>query len=284
LRQSGQAEKSGRFVFQLTKIRIVRYCLTGRPADFLSAGQIKMNLKIIQTLRAKNLRSPRLVYDGRPFVGGICLHDTAGSGTHNDTAYLANPGDGRVVSVDFTIERDGSIYQLNPDLRNHFTLHAGRATSYRTGNRRFLNAQVNRVLIGIELVQKADLSLIPVWPVEQIQAAAELCLFLCQTFNLVKEQITTHAQIITDGSRTDPRKFPFDSFWFYFNRAAKVPTLDPAPAPGMTQPTVYTVKDGDSLFAIAKQFGTSIENLKSLNGINAASNLIRAGQNLVVRK
>lgn len=221
--------------------------------------------------------------DGRMFVGGICLHDTAGSGTHNDTLYLAHPSDGRSVSVDFTVERDGSIYQLNPDLLTHYTFHAGRSTYYRTGNRSFQNANCNKVLIGIEIVQKADMTLSPIWPPDQIQAVAELCLFLCQQFDLTKDQITTHARLITDGSRTDPRNFPFDSFWFYFNRAATLPALG-NDSSHLGQPTIYKVQDGDSLFSIARKFGTTIEGLKALNGINAASNLIRVGQNLVIRK
>lgn len=242
-----------------------------------------MNLNIIQTLRAEYLGSPRLVFGGRPFIGGICLHDTAGSGSHNDTLYLAHPGDGRAVSVDFTVERDGSIFQLNPDLLANYTFHAGRSTQYRTGNRKFVNRDVTRVLIGIELVQKADMTLSPIWPPDQIQAAAELCLFLCQTFKLTKDQITTHAQVITDGSRTDPRKFPFDSFWFYFNRAAGMPTLG-NPNKDLAVPTIYSVQAGDTLYSIAKQFGTTIEGIKALNGINAASNLVRVGQNLIIRK
>lgn len=60
---------------------------------------------------ARNLGS------GNRTVKGIVLHDTAGSGKINDVKYLANPGDGRVVSVEFCVTRDGNIYQLSPDLK-----------------------------------------------------------------------------------------------------------------------------------------------------------------------
>lgn len=151
-------------------------------------------------------------------VLGIVLHDTAGTGTHRDTLYLANPGDGRTVSADFTVERDGSIWKLNPDLRAYRTHHAGRATEWRG----FKNAQVNSVTVGIEIVQHAGLGLSPIWPAAQVKAVAQLCAWLVREFGLRGADITTHRQIITDGSRSDPRQFPFDGpdgFWIQFWRA-----------------------------------------------------------------
>ena len=65
------------------------------------------------------------INSGRLGFLGIVLHDTAGAGTHNDTLYLVNPGDGRKVSVDFTVERDGKIHKLNPDLQTYYCNHAG---------------------------------------------------------------------------------------------------------------------------------------------------------------
>ena len=148
-------------------------------------------------------------------VDGIVLHDTAGTGTHRDTLYLRDsPEKGRKVSVDFTVERDGSIWKLNPDLRKYACAHAGRATAFK-GKR---NGQVTRSTIGIEICQKVDLSLVPVWPVEQVRAVAELCWWLVNEFGLTTADITTHRQIIQDGSRTDPR-MPFggkDGFWFHY--------------------------------------------------------------------
>lgn len=240
-----------------------------------------MNIKT--NLRAKHLGS-RLILNGKPFIGGIVLHDTAGSGTHNDTRYLANPSDGRKVSVDYTVERDGSVYELNPDVLNKCTFHAGRATRVRVGNRILRNREVTQSFIGIELVHKANPALqSPIWPNEQVKAAAELCLFLCSKYKLTKESITTHAAIITDGSRTDPRAFPFDSFWFWFNKMANVPAIDPV-SPELSNPIMYVVVPGDSLWKIANMFKTSVEALKSLNGIDARSNLIKAWQTLIIQR
>lgn len=243
-------------------------------------------MNIQTSIKARNLGTSRLKRGGRTYIGGACLHDTAGSGTHNDTLYLANPGDGRNVSVDFTVERDGSIFRLNPDLDRFYTFHAGRATKFQAADgSRYRNGDCNRVLIGIELVQKAKMNLLPVWPIEQVQAAAELCLFLAQTFGFGKDQITTHQRIITDGSRTDPRAFPFSEFWFHFNKAANVPAVDPAPVGAdLTAPLIHTVAQGETLFGIARKYNTTIEGLKALNDLNHASNLIRTGQALLIRK
>ena len=103
------------------------------------------DLPINTSLQAKHLG------DRLEPICGIILHDTAGSGTHNDTMYLSDPSDGRVVSVDFTVERDGSIWQLNSDLRKFATFHAGRNTKFKG----FLNRDVTLRAIGIEIVQKA---------------------------------------------------------------------------------------------------------------------------------
>lgn len=251
-----------------------------------------MKLDIRRDLTARNLGKPEPGEstgrfrgpDGKAIVLGACLHDTAGTGTHNDTLYLANPGDGRSVSVDFVVERNGTIYQLNPDLLKFYTFHAGRATKFRSASgRTYRNADVNRVLIGIELCQKAQMNLSPAWPIEQVQAAAELCLFLCQTFGFGKEQITTHAQIIQDNSRTDPRGFPFAVFWYEFNRAANPIAMDPTSDP-IAGPVRHTVVAGDTLYRISKQYSTPIETIKALSGINDPSNTIRIGQILTVRR
>ncbi len=147
-------------------------------------------------------------------IFGIVLHDTAGAGTHNDTIYLSNPQDGRKVSVDFTVEKDGSIWKLNPELAAFCCNHAGRATAWRG----FKNKQVNQVTVGIEIVQRVELPS-PPYPSVQVQAVAHLCAWLTENLKIKNSDITTHRQIITDGSRSDPRKFPFDTpdgFWFHY--------------------------------------------------------------------
>ena len=106
-------------------------------------------------------------------IQGIVLHDTAGSGTHNDTRYLSNPQDGRKVSVDFTVEKDGSIWKL--------CNHAGRATEWLG----FKNAQVNAVTIGIEIVQTDKLTGPPYYPAVQVQLPALFALGFARNTNSI---------------------------------------------------------------------------------------------------
>jgi len=216
---------------------------------------------------------------GKRKVKGIILHDTAGSGTHGDTKYLADPsGDGRKVSVDFTVERDGKVYQLNPDLEHNYTYHAGRATSFKG----LSNQDVTRYCIGIEIVQKAKMSLIPKWPVEQVKAVAILCAQLCETFKLDKSDITTHARIITDGSRSDPRDWPFAQFWALFNDYSSRRTTTSGVL--LSEAVSHHVKNGDTLYGIARQYATTIEKLKALNGMESPSTNIYVGQTLLVKE
>ncbi len=234
------------------------------------------DLSINQTLRAKHLGARATP------IEGVILHDTAGAGTHNDTLYLANPSDGRTVSVDFTVERDGSVWQLNPDLREFATFHAGRATKFKG----LVNKQVTLATVGIEIVQKADLSLKPTYPAAQISSVAGLCAGLCGEFGLLAADITTHAAVITDGSRTDPRKFDFDAFWLAFREAIGQGDAAAA-AQGMTKiaessagEKAYSVRAGDTLTKIAKRFGVSVKAIQKRNGLT--SDIILVGQSVVI--
>lgn len=212
-------------------------------------------------------------------VRGIVLHDTAGSGTHNDTLYLAHPGDGRKVSVDFTAERDGSLWKLNPDLRAYATKHGGRNTSFKGLH----NGQVTRATIGIEICQHVGLKLSPVYPQEQVRAVAHLCAWLCEEFKLNPGDITTHRNIVTDGSRSDPRQFPFEGengFWFHFwdvqgkgefylNSIGirKTPVLDHTERQ-------HAVEPGESFYGIARKFNVKPDALATANDLTLKSVLV----------
>ncbi len=53
------------------------------------------------------------------------------------------------------------------------------------------------------------------------------------------------------------------------------------PVASDTQETTYTVQKGDSLYSIAKKFGTTVDTLKKLN--NLSSNLLSIGQILIIK-
>ena len=242
-------------------------------------------MKFNTTLSAKNLGS------GSRTVLGIVLHDTAGNGGHGDTKYLATDPEKRGVSVDFCVERTGEVYKLNPDLNRYFTFHAGRKTKFKG----YTNGAVNRVTVGIEMNQKARLGDWiqggqPIWPTEQIQAVASLCVWLCKQYKLTKSDIVTHSGIITDHSRSDPRSFPWAQFWDMFNNEIKTGV------PGEKNPDVqladketYTVQKGDTLYKIATQYKMPVEALKSLNvkkypNFATPSMLITPGMVLIVSR
>jgi N-acetyl-anhydromuramyl-L-alanine amidase AmpD len=237
---------------------------------------------VSKTMNFNNsLRAKRLTEHGgnkRPTVNVVVIHDTAGSGTVGDAKYLANDPEDRKVSVDFVILRDGEIYKLNPDLTRYTTNHAGRATRFAVPGTNIVlhNAQVNNHSIGIELAHNSRPERqTPEWPTEQVRACAELCKWLCDQFQLSKENITTHMKLITDRSRTDPRNFPWDYFWSTFHNNPVLPA---------TTPLTHTVVSGDTLYALANKYHVSIEQIKALNHYDTPSTLITVGQVLIIQE
>lgn len=229
-----------------------------------------------RTLTAKNLGQRKGAK-----VRGIVLHDTAGSGTSGDAKYLANDPEERGVSVDFCITKDGTIYQLNPDMVKYYTFHAGRKTRWVT--KQIQGQSVNKGTVGIEIAQKAKIESVldPKYPDVQVRAVAEVCAYLCQKFQLNKLDITTHKDLITDGSRTDPRQFPWAEFWGYFNMSAMLST-DSTPADHNS--IYHDVVAGDTLWGLANKYNTKIEVIKALNNMNTMSNVITVGQKLLVKE
>jgi LysM repeat protein len=236
----------------------------------------------------KSLKCQNLVR-GRGAISGIILHDTAGSGTHNDTLYLAQSEEARKrkIGIDYTVERDGTVYELNPNVEVYYTAHAGRATNWRAKGLK--GPAINQHCIGIEIVQKADMGHWAKvgeeeWPLDQVRAVAELCGYLCKTHRLTKLDITTHTLVITDGSRSDPRKWPFQIFWQYFDSYVNVVVTNPlVPVKETVGRNYHKVVKGDTLSKLAPLYNTTIEKLRALNGIGMDNKII-LGQDLIVKE
>ena len=70
----------------------------------------------------------------------------------------------------------------------------------------------------------------------------------------------------------------------FVGEVLKITTSDkPNSEPTSTTTTVYTVRRGDNLLAIARRYGTTIDNIVFLNNIQNP-NLIYPGQRLIIRR
>lgn len=232
-------------------------------------------MNLVTTLTAKNLGNRKGAK-----VRGIVLHDTAGSRSKGDAEYLANDPEDRGVSVDYVILMDGTVYQLNHTLETKYTNHAGRHT--RWVSKQLVGPAINRGSVGIEISQKAKIELVPdpKYPPAQVNAVAEVCAQLCKQFSLTKLDITTHKDLITDGTRSDPRQFPWPQFWDRFNFHMGD---SPQGGPSLGHIT-HTVVKGDTLYGLAQKYNTKIEVIKALNDMNTMSNVINEGQVLIVKE
>lgn len=236
-------------------------------------------MNIDKSLRAENLHSRQ-----GTTIKGIVLHDTAGSGGPGDARYLADDPEKRGISVDFCIVKDGTIYQLNPDLEKLYSIHAGRKTNWPT--KKLKGPMVNKSTLGIEIAQKAKIELLPdpKYPPIQVQAVAFVCAELCKKFKLTKLDITTHKDLITDMSRSDPRQFPWPDFWALFNKYLAEGGPETKPTDVANQRVYHTVVKGDTLWALAVKYNTKIEVLKGLNNMDTPSNLIEEGRVMLVKE
>ena len=100
----------------------------------------------------------------------------------------------------------------------------------------------------------------------------------------------THPVVVATSASGSPRPTTSTPTLTPPPSATPAPTASPAPTPVVTQkpvatpspavPTTYTVKSGDSLYAIAIQFKTSVSALKALNHLT--SNTLHVGQVLKI--
>lgn len=132
----------------------------------------------------------------------IVLHHSGGH-LAGDLATLCKET-GKKVSADFEIAKNGTIYKLNPQLRQNYTFHAGISAWNGRQN-------CNGFSFGIEQEH------IPgdEWTDLQIASAAKLCAWLVLNFglSLADHCIQSHAAVaLPHGRKDDPENYPWDKF------------------------------------------------------------------------
>jgi N-acetyl-anhydromuramyl-L-alanine amidase AmpD len=122
----------------------------------------------------------------------VVLHATAGS-LSATLGWFANPASG--VSAHYVMAKNGRVYQMVEE--RMLARHAGASrfqgrTSY------------NNFSIGIEMVNKNDGQ--DPYPPDQFEEMVNLVGYLVEEYDVQREWIVTHAEILTAG-KTDPRGF-----------------------------------------------------------------------------
>lgn len=104
---------------------------------------------------------------------------------------------------------------------------------------------------------------------EQIKSRDWLTRKLMKELNIKADNVKGHYEVYNNTSCPGYTRAEMDNFR---RQLAKAPVVESA--------KVHKVQSGDTLWAISKRYGTSVDELKRLNGLD--SNLIVVGQNLVI--
>lgn len=240
-------------------------------------------------------------------VKGIMVHSTGANNTY--LKRYVQPDDGRLGVNQY----NNSMNRFRPDGRQVCPhafigrLNDGSIATYQTlpwdiagwhsgggknGNANFMG------YIGFEICED-DLTDTSYFN-DVYREAAELCAYLCRLYGLDPESaVICHSEGYQKGIASN-----HSDVMHWFPRHGKTmdtfrdevkaiiagqtdgeakPAPDPTPAPAPDEPTaggtVYTVKYGDTLSGIAKQYGTTYQKLAEYNGI-ADPALIRVGQKI----
>lgn len=147
----------------------------------------------------------------------LIIHHTAGR-YPGDLQRLRDAECKNRVSADFYVKRDGTILQLNPDLRKYKTWHTGKAIYQ---GKQDAKKTLNALSLGVEcehLVltdKKGRITREDDWPKAQVAAVAHLAAWALQEFKwkLESHPFAGHASIaLPKGRKMDPLNFPWDQF------------------------------------------------------------------------
>lgn len=138
-------------------------------------------------IRPSPHHSPR-----RDPITAIVLHADAAPQIESTLNWLANPIS--KVSYHLVIGRGGTVYSVVPVDR--VAWHAG--ASMLDGDPR-----VNSISVGVSLSNRNDGR--EPYPIAQVDAAVAVCAYLCRTYHIPVDRITTHAIVATPkGRKNDP--------------------------------------------------------------------------------
>ncbi len=184
----------------------------------------------------------------------LVIHATVG-GLTSSLSWLTNPAS--QVSCDFLISKAGVVYQLNPNLDQFYTWHAGEC---RLSGQPF---NANAESIGIEL-ENANTGKDP-YPDLQIESLNALVADKAHKYAISVDRFYRHLDLaFPKGRKKDPAGFPWkqwiDGFGSQFPRLPRVivHTLHIRSGPATIYPIVGRKLYGDRIVVLEKTLGEDI--------------------------
>lgn len=236
-------------------------------------------------LKVNNLGTARVIVDIvpkgnfeiRPAYGmlptAITIHNTGNAGrganakAHN--TYIHNmakktPLQTGYASWHFSVD-DKYIYQHIP--MNETAWHCGDGSGINSGN---------RSSIGIEICENPEMDY-----AQAEENAIALTVHLMKLYNIKANKVKPHQDW---SGKYCPRVIlkRDNGFTKFRNRVEKALAGKEQPASSPANVTVHKIVRGDSLSVLAKKYGTTVSELKTLNGLK--SDTIYIGETLVVKR
>lgn len=192
----------------------------------------------------------------------ITVHNTANDApAKNEIAYMIN--NNREVSFHYAVD-DKEVIQGIPLDRNAW--HAGDGGNGK-GNRKSIAIEICYSKSGGERYKKAE------------QNAIKLIAKLLKERGWGIDRVKKHQDW---SGKYCPHRILSEGRWNAFKQAIANELKELSkPQPQPSSSDTYTVKKGDTLWAISRKYGMTVDELKKLNGLK--SDLIHPGQKLKVK-
>ncbi|MDG9701652.1 LysM peptidoglycan-binding domain-containing protein [Streptomyces sp. DH37] len=219
-------------------------------------------------------------------VNGVMIHHTVTSGSARTVdicrrGYAQLPG----PLCHGVITKDGTVHLVGYGRANHAgsgdgdVLRAVIAEADLPADNE-TNTDGNRYFYGFECENLGDGR--DPWPAAQLEAIEKAAAAICRHHGWKAESVIGHLE--WQPGKVDPRGFTMKAMRdrvrarLATKPGTPAPASTPSPAPSTT---TYTVKSGDTLWGIARQWKTTVPVLVDLNGLKDPE-LLRVGQTLRV--